>query len=607
MNKNFFSLFLILLMALPVHAQKAEKLTSGPIRLDRGQAKTIAIRLQPSSTYRLSARLKTESGTDIVALQLVGLGANNITLSSAKANWTPVEGTFHVAAHQTAAQVQVSFGQDQTGLHGWADQITIERTGDYKEPRLKGFAKRPKREVLSDMGVAMQPDNKIQWMRDAKLGLFIHWGLYAGPAQGEWYMENQGVPIEQYRKLAYPVAGPQQFDARDYDADQWATLAKEAGFRYITLTTQHHDGFALFDSRYPNAFTAMQTLHRDLIKEFVEATRRAGLRVGFYKTLINWRYPGYYDITGRDCRPNRFGYVTAPWHKANAQVMKEELYAQTRELLTHYGKIDQLFWDGGWIGQEGSDADGAPFWESGQWLSADNAWPIDSTYTMKDSVSGRRLGLMGMVRALQPDIVVNPRSGWRGDYTCEEGGADVKGPIRSGVVEKCMTISPAWGYTAASEDIRRLASLSKMKRLCADCMVRGMCFLVNVGPDRHGRIPQAEQQRLREFGAWVKANSPAIYATQPGPWEPVDGQYGFTYKANKLYVYFLGGYSRPSLTLPPMDRGFKALRAYRLDNQTQAAVSQKGRVATLSGLSLDNKDVTIYVVELNKDIDASRK
>ena len=189
---------------------------------------------------------------------------------------------------------------------------------------------------------------------------------------------------------------------------------------------------------------------------------------------------------------------------------------------------------------------------------------------------------MGMVRALQPDIVVNPRSGWVGDYTCEEGGSDVKGPIRSGVVEKCMTISQAWGYTHSAEDPSRLAPLSKMKRVCADCMVRGLCFLVNVGPDRHGNIPQAEERRLMEFGTWVKQNQAAIYATRPGPWNPVNGQYGFTYHGNKLFVYFLGGYDQSSIRLPPMDRGYKALRAYRLDNKCEAEVSQKGRVATIS-------------------------
>ena len=115
-----------------------------------------------------------------------------------------------------------------------------------------------------------------------------------------------------------------------------------------------------------NAFTSKQTHNCDFVKEYVDACRKAGLKVGLYKTLINWRYPGYYDVTGTDCKPNKFGYTTAAWHKENARLMKEELYCQTKELMTNYGKIDLLYWDGGWLAQQGSDADAAYFWESGR-------------------------------------------------------------------------------------------------------------------------------------------------------------------------------------------------------------------------------------------------
>ena len=595
------------LIALCLQAQNSGLVSEGVICLDRGQSRTIPLKLQPSSTYHISAMLKTESGTDIVRLQVSGLGQNNISLASAKANWTTVEANFNVGENQTEAYIEVAFDDGQTGRHAYAEKITLTRTGNYKEQKPKGFSPREQRETVTDLGLAMQPDSKIEWMKRDKLGMFVHWGLYAGPARGEWYMENNGVPIAEYRKYAFPVSGDEYFDAKDFDAGKWAALAKKAGFRYITLTTQHHDGFALFDSKHPNAFTSVQTLGRDFVKEFVEATRNAGLKVGFYKTLINWRYPGYYDIYGTGCWKNKFGYVTAPWHKDNARSMKEELYCQTYELMTNYGKIDQLFWDGGWLGQQGSDADAAPFWESGKWMSADNQWPVDSAYIMNDPETGKPLGLMGMVRALQPDIVVNPRSGWIGDYTCEEGGGDVKGPIRNGVVEKCMTICQAWGYTKTAEDPARIAPLTKIKRICADCMTRGMCFLVNVAPDRHGNIPDAIVNRLEEFGQWVYTNADAIYETAPGPWNPVDGQYGFTYKDNKLFVYFLGGYNDTTFTLPPMDKGYKAKKAYRLDTQKNAEISQRGRHVTISGISTDNNDITIYVIELNRKINANKK
>ena len=178
------------------------------------------------------------------------------------------------------------------------------------------------------------------------------------------------------------------------------------------MTPQHHDGYALFESRYMDAFTSKQTHNRDFVKEYVDACREAGLKVGLYKTLIDWRFPGYYDVTGTDCKSNKFGYTTAFWHKENARVMKEELYCQIKELMTKYGKIDQLFWDGGWLVQRGSDADGAYLGESGKYMSNDNQWPVNPIFQDIEKETGKALGLMGMVRKYQPDIVTNIRSGW---------------------------------------------------------------------------------------------------------------------------------------------------------------------------------------------------
>lgn len=485
-----------------------------------------------------------------------------------------------------------------------ADRETVagkaERTN--QGVRYDGIPPAPVREVKTDLGITMQPDEKIRWMLDDKLGMFIHWGLYAGPGKGEWYMENAGISIEEYRKLAYPESGDEYFDARDFDARKWAELAKKAGMKYMCLTTQHHDGYALFESRYMNAFTAKQTHNRDFVKEYVEACREAGLKVGFYKTLINWRFPGYYDITGTDCKPNRFGYATAPWHKENARLMKEELYCQVKELMTRYGKIDHLFWDGGWIAQQGTDADGAPFWEPGRYTSDDNEWPVNPYFRDYEPESGRPLGLMGIVRKYQPDIVVNPRSGWIGDFTCEEGGGDVKGEIRSGVVEKCVSLAPGWGYNKAMNDPANIMPLQRVKRLFADCMVRNMCFLLNVGPDRHSNIAPLVEQRLLEFGQWVNATQEAIYGTRGGPWQPVDGQYGFCYKDRTLYIYFLGGYTGKNFTLPNLNKGMKAVKAYDVYTRQPVAVSQKGKAVTLKDLPLVPNDLTVIAVVLNQPV-----
>ena len=327
---------------------------------------TFHLALQPASVYKLSAWMRTESGADDLTMQINQLGKNNISATTALATWTKVERSFHVSAGQKTGELEFIFGNTQGNTSAWVDEITIERAGDYKDVVYSGIPDAPKREVKSDRGVDMQPDKKMQWMLDDKLGMFIHWGLYAGPAKGEWYMENNGIKPEEYRKLAYPGSGDLYFDAKDFNADKWVTLAKKTGMRYMNMVTQHHDGYALFESKYMNAFTSKQTHNRDFVKEYIEACRKQGLRVGIYKTLINWRFPGYYDVTGTDMKPNKFGYKTDAAHKENARLMKEELYCQVKELVTNYGKIDQLFWDGGWLGQKGSDADAAYLWESGK-------------------------------------------------------------------------------------------------------------------------------------------------------------------------------------------------------------------------------------------------
>lgn len=571
------------------------------LRLSPKTVVDFKLRLQPSSTYRITAWMRTESGADDMTMQLTGLGSNNISVNTALATWTKFERTFNVSAGQTSGVLEFVFANSQGNTSAWIDDITVSRVGDYKEIVYTGIPKAGKREIKTDLGLAMQPDSKIKWMLDGKLGMFIHWGLYAGPAKGEWYMENNGIKPEEYRKLAYPESDSLYFDAKNFNPHKWAELAKRMGAKYMCMTTQHHDGYALFESKYMNAFTSKQTHNRDFVKEYVDACREAGLRVGLYKTLINWRFPGYYDITGTDCKPNKFGYKTDPSHKENARLMKEELYCQTKELMTKYGKIDQIFWDGGWLAQQGSDRDAAFFWESGKYLSPDNQWPVNPYFQDTDS-AGHALGIMGVVRKYQPDIVVNGRCGWIGDYGNEEGGGPVKGPVRTDVVEKCFTLAPGWGYTKAMEDSTKIMSLRAIKRIFADCIVRNMCCLINVGPDRHGDVPEFVERRLVEFGNWIAGVKEAVYGTSGGPWQPVDGKYGFCYNKNVIYIYFLGDYVESTFAMPPLGAGMKVVRAYDVQTKKKIKTMQKGKYLTLKNLRPVAKDLTVIAVVLNKNV-----
>ncbi|MFF9542567.1 alpha-L-fucosidase [Streptomyces albidoflavus] len=438
----------------------------------------------------------------------------------------------------------------------------------------------PLRVPQPDMGVEQQPDAKIQWMRDAKLGMFIHWGVYSGPAKGEWYMENAPVTPEDYRDYL-TEAGSEQFTASAYDPAAWAGLAQEMGAAYTVLTARHHDGFALWPSSHPNAWHSGDApLERDFVGEYVEAVREAGLRVGLYYSPLSWRYPGYYDVHGTGCLENAWGYTTDPAHKENARIMKNEVYQQVKELVTRYGKIDDFWWDGGWIGQQGSDRDGAFFWEPGAHRDTGNAWPVDDAYGETDA-QGRPLGLTGLVRKHQPDIVTTLRSGWIGDYSSEEGGSVPTGAIRTGkVAEKCFTLCGSWGYRSGAA----VMSYADAMKILVNAWVRDITCLVNVGPDRTGAIPEAQAAVARRIGSYMRTYGEAVRATRGGPWEPVDGQYGFTCKDSIVYVHLLPGYSGTSFTTPSVGDA-KVQRAY--DVATGATLSHSagsdGRV-TVTGI-----------------------
>ena len=406
----------------------------------------------------------------------------------------------------------------------------------------------------TEMGITQLPNEKLDWLLDAKIGMFIHWGLYSGPGRGEWYMENSGVLPEEYRKYATPESGDAYFDAADYHPEAWAQLAKDAGMKWMCLTARHHEGFCLFDSPYPNAFTSMQTLHRDLVAEYVKSCRAAGLKVGLYYSPLSWRYPGYYDVTGTHCLPNHFGYTTDPSHAENARLMKEENYVNVKTLLTKYGKIDYLFWDGGWLGQKGSDADAAYFHEPGKFLDPANRWPIAREYQDVDPATGKTLGIMGMVRRYQPDAITNLRYGWMGDIVEEEGPRETTGPIRSSTIcDKCLTIQDGgWGYNAESVAKGRIMTRDQMISYLANCVMRDMVLLVNVAPDRHGMIPPLESQRLRDVGEWLGQVGDGVYGTRAGPWQPVDHQYGYCYKNATVFVHILRGFSGAAFRLPAL-------------------------------------------------------
>jgi len=557
----------------------------------------------PRHRYRLSVWLKTASGSDEIQVSTKDLLGGEMSAASALADWSKVEREFSAPDGKSTVTVELYHPRNAGDNPAWADDFRLIDLGLNSDSGQAGIRPLPGRTPASQFGVVQQPNKKLKWLLDARFGMFIHWGLYAGPARGEWYMENSAVPIDKYRELAYPGSGDEYFVADKFDADAWAALAKRAGMRYMCLTTMHHDGYALFDSRYMNSFSSKQTLNRDFVKEYTDACRKAGLKVGLYKTLINWRYPGYFDVTGKDSKKNRWNYTADSSHKENARLLKEGLFADTRTLMTNYGKIDMIFWDGGWLGQQGTDADAAYFWEPGQFLSSTNPWQVNPYFQEMDLATGKPLGLMGLVRKYQPDIIVNPRSGWMGDFESEEGSAPVTGPVRTSKIwQKCMSMGGAWGYTAAMEDPDKLISLAGMKRMIADVTIRNMSLLLNVGPDRHGVISKAVTHLLEETGAWLDGRAEAIYGTFGGPWNPKDGQFGFGYRDSTIYVFLLDDFKSNVFTLPAVNPGQRVLKAYEVGRKSKVTFSQNRKREISFSFPAADDNIRIFALVLNRTV-----
>jgi len=390
-------------------------------------------------------------------------------------------------------------------------------------------------------------DADMAWWRDAKLGIFVHWGLYAIPGKGEWHMFNDHVPAAEYRKLLA------QFDPKHFDADAWALVAHSAGARYMVMTARHHDGFSLFDS--PGSYQQFDSMHspahRDFIRAYVDALRRHGLRVGIYYSPLDWRFPAYFDVKGL---PD------------NAALFRKQTYDQVAELTSRYGKIDILWYDGGWLAHQGTDADAAWFWHP-EVLNA-------------------------MVRKTQPKVVINPRSGWQGDFNVEEGAAPIAGPIRDKPWEKTFSLTAhgAWGYTPD----QRLVPLDQLKRLFVDAVVRNGNMLVNVGPDPDGVIPAGQVRLLADFGKWTGRYGQSLFNTRPGPFQPVDGVYGSTHHGRTIYVHVLK-WPDGQLRLPPI--GQKVLRARALTGGTVRFDQTSSGI----GLSIDkgHADPVDTIIRLN--------
>lgn len=373
----------------------------------------------------------------------------------------------------------------------------------------------------------------MSWWREARFGMFVHWGLYSGLA-GTW----NGKPVPRDKNLehsqrvvnadtyAYAAQAIPKFQPSKDFATAWARLAKQAGCRYVVFTTKHHEGFALHDSKLTQ-FDAGDILNRDLVKEIVDALHAEGLKVGFYHSLIDWHHPQY-DYTRAKFPPYPEDGKRLTIGPRNHQRYIEYLHGQVDELLSNYGKVDVIWWDYSSIGFDGDDA-----WQATK--------------------------LMALCRRKQPEILMNNRLFRRPESGhAMDGGADLSRPlslafgdfatpeqhIPTAVAsqmdwETCMTLNNTWGY---SEHDQHWKSSQEITRHLIDIASKGGNYLLNIGPKGDGSIPQESVDCLTKVGTWMNTNSEAIYGTTASPLDktPFDGR--ITTKGKTHYAHL---FSRP--------------------------------------------------------------
>lgn len=423
-----------------------------------------------------------------------------------------------------------------------------EMTGDEMASMEKANALFKSKNGIVSSGLRLTEEDMAQW-RDLKFGMFIHWGLYAIPGRGEWVMHKENIPADEYAKLA------DQFNPQRFDADQWAEIAKDAGMKYMVLTARHHDGFCLWDSPSSDKnFTSVKTAaKRDFVKEYVQACRDANLKVGIYYSLLDWRFPGYF-------KPKEL-------HE-NALLMKQQCWGQVEELCSQYGPIDILWYDGGWLAHQGTDAEGAWLWDS--------------------------VNLNKMVRKQNPKTVINPRSGWEGDFSCNEGGGKITGPIVPFPWEKCLNLNTSgWGFNPK----QNLMGYEETINMLLDVFVRGGNVLLNVGPNPDGVIPASHAERLRQIGDWMDEYADSIYGTRGGPFQPTE-QYGSTHKDNKVYIHIRKWPKDGTVTLPAMDR---IIQSSSILTGGKVSVQQDEKGITIDVPLVDRRLLdTVVVLELDK-------
>ena len=410
-------------------------------------------------------------------------------------------------------------------------------------------------------------DERMKWWRDARFGMFIHWGVYSVPAGtyegkriggiGEWVMNRAKIPVARYKKYA------RQFNPVEYDPDKWVRLAKEAGMKYIVITSKHHDGFALFDSKVTDWDIVDATPYgKDLLEPLAEACRRHGIRLGFYYSQAqDWCHPGGAAAGGH-------------WDKAQDgdmdKYIREIAMPQVREILSNYGKLGVLWWD------------------------------------TPTGMNRERAEMLLPLINLQPGIITNNRlgGGYGGDLSTPEQHIPATGtPGRDW--ETCMTMNGTWGYKSYDDNWKPTQTLI---RNLVDIASKGGNYLLNVGPTALGEIPEPSIERLRQVGEWMKVNGESIYATTASPFAKL--AWGRCTKklhdgGATLYLHVFEWPEDGRLVVPGLRNKVRSAHILATSQRMVATPAEEGVLVDVPAVPLDQID-TVVVLEVEGELDIEK-
>lgn len=345
----------------------------------------------------------------------------------------------------------------------------------------------------------------LSWFTHDRLGLFVHWGLYSLGARHEWLMSRERIKQTDYERYA------RYFEADLYDPVEWAAQAKHAGMKYVVLTTKHHDGFCLWNSKLTDYTSVNSACGKDIVKAFVEAVREAGLKVGFYHSLLDWHHPDF-PVDGYHPRRDDAD-VSAQNAGRDLARYRTYLHGQVRELLTEYGKIDYLFFD---FSYERTDHN--EIWGG----KGADAWGSEA--------------LLAMIRDLQPEIIVNDRLAVRGDFVTPEQYQPSTAMEVDGVKvpwEACQTLNGSWGYFRDNYNDK---SVDLLIRMLVDGVSKDGNLLLNVGPTGRGDFDDRARLVLAGMGDWMDKHSRSVYGAGASEFvAPQDVRY--TQRGSRLYVH----------------------------------------------------------------------